>query len=136
MDDGSTLGQRLRQARESRGLTLDAVAATTRIPLPLLEHIENDAYSDLPADVYLRGFVRSYCRAVQLPEPGVLELLDKALVVRKNASVAGAVPLSPEEIGRPLMPVMQAGALGRQRIKILGGVLAFAVLALLIWLMA
>ncbi|HEY0708404.1 MAG TPA: helix-turn-helix domain-containing protein [Polyangia bacterium] len=136
MDDGTSLGAKLRQARESRGLTLEAIAASTRIPVPLLEHIENDAYSDLPADVYLRGFVRSYCRAVQLPEPAALELLDKALVHRKNLSAAGAPPLTPEEVGRPLMPVMQIGALGRQRIKVLGGVLAFAVLALLIWLMA
>ena len=135
MEDTVTLGRKLRQAREGRGLSLEGLAATTRIPVPLLEHIESDAYAELPADVYLRGFVRSYCRAVEMPEPAALELLDRALIQRRNAA-PGITALTPEEVGRPMMPVMQIGAIGRRRMKVLGGILATVVLGLLIWLMA
>lgn len=59
-----TIGERLRRAREEKGLTLDDVAGQTRIPVRHLQHIESGDWDALPAVTYSIGFVRSYGNAV------------------------------------------------------------------------
>jgi cytoskeletal protein RodZ len=70
MDDdvgrGDTVGDRLRRAREARGLTLEDVATQTRVPIRHLRAIEDSAWDDLPAVTYTVGFGRSYGNAVGL----------------------------------------------------------------------
>ncbi len=68
-----SIGERLRQAREGKGLSLDDVAARTRIPTRHLQHIERGEWDALPAVTYSVGFARSYANAVGLngPEIGV-----------------------------------------------------------------
>jgi hypothetical protein len=62
------IGPFLRQRRESLGYTINDVARRTRIRSTYLEHIENEQFNDLPAPVYLRGFVLEYVRLLGLPE--------------------------------------------------------------------
>ena len=59
-----TVGDRLRAAREQKGLTLQEVAVQTRIPIRHLEHIERSEWDALPAATYSVGFARSYAQAV------------------------------------------------------------------------
>jgi len=61
-----TVGDRLRIAREARGLTLQELALQTRIPIRHLEHIERGDWDALPAATYSVGFARSYAQAVGL----------------------------------------------------------------------
>ncbi|HEV2865495.1 MAG TPA: helix-turn-helix domain-containing protein [Allosphingosinicella sp.] len=61
-----TVGERLQQAREARGLRLDDVANQTRIPIRHLQHIEREEWDALPAITYCIGFVRSYGNAIGL----------------------------------------------------------------------
>jgi cytoskeletal protein RodZ len=63
---GLTVGERLREAREAKGLSLDDVASQTRIPLRHLQHIETGNWEALPAVTYSVGFARSYANAVGL----------------------------------------------------------------------
>lgn len=60
------VGERLRRAREAQGLTLDDVAARTRIPIRHLRSIEDGQWDELPAITYTVGFGRSYANAVGL----------------------------------------------------------------------
>jgi len=61
-----TVGERLRAAREAKGLSLDDVAAQTRIPRRHLESLENSEWDRLPAPTYTIGFAKSYASAVDL----------------------------------------------------------------------
>jgi transcriptional regulator with XRE-family HTH domain len=61
-----TVGERLRAAREKKGLSLDDVARQTRIPIRHLEHIERGEWDAMPAATYSVGFARSYANAVGL----------------------------------------------------------------------
>src|SRR5688572_11541966 len=61
-----SIGERLRQAREARGLKLEDVASQTRIPIRHLQHIEREEWDALPAATYCVGFVRSYANTVGL----------------------------------------------------------------------
>jgi cytoskeleton protein RodZ len=64
--DVPTVGERLRLAREEKGLSLDDIAAQTRIPRRHLESIEKAEWDALPAPTYTTGFAKSYASAVGL----------------------------------------------------------------------
>ena len=59
-------GQRLRLAREARGLTVVDVAATTRISTRGLLAIEQERFNELPGGIFRRTFVQAYAEAVGL----------------------------------------------------------------------
>lgn len=63
------IGPYLRQRRESLGFTINDIARRTRVRTAYLEYIENEQFKELPAPVYLRGFVLDYIRLLDLPEP-------------------------------------------------------------------
>lgn len=69
---GGGIGARLREARESRGLTLEQLAAETRIPQRHLQTIEAGDFAALPARTYAVGFSKTYAKAVGLDENEVL----------------------------------------------------------------
>src|ERR1043165_3330850 len=60
------LGERLKRAREAKGMSLDDVANRTRIPIRHLQNIEREDWDALPAVTYAIGFVRNYANAVGL----------------------------------------------------------------------
>lgn len=68
------IGEALRSTRERRGLSIDQVAQDTRISSRFLEALEAEQFDELPAPVYVRGFLRSYASYLRLePQP----LLDR-----------------------------------------------------------
>lgn len=62
----STIGERLRAAREAKKMSLADVASKTRIPIRHLQHIEDGQWDALPAPTYSVGFARSYANTVGL----------------------------------------------------------------------
>jgi flagellar biosynthesis protein FlhG len=66
-DEG--VGPYLMQRREFLGFTIKEIAQRTRIRSTYIEHIESESYQDLPAPVYLRGFILQYAHILGLPEP-------------------------------------------------------------------
>jgi cytoskeleton protein RodZ len=63
---GSTVGERLKAARTRKKMSLEDIAAQTRIPLRHLESIEQSAWDRLPAPTYTIGFAKAYAGAVGL----------------------------------------------------------------------
>lgn len=68
-----TLGEKLQQAREARGITISDVAEQTRISRLYLECIENNDYRTLPGGIFNKGFVKSYARYVGVDEQEALQ---------------------------------------------------------------
>ncbi|MDR1990635.1 MAG: helix-turn-helix domain-containing protein [Acidobacteriaceae bacterium] len=69
-------GNRLREARERRGITLRQIAVETRISMRALEALERNDISQLPGGIFSRAFVRTYAVQVGLdPEATVEEFL-------------------------------------------------------------
>lgn len=68
-----TLGTYLRRERELRQLSVAEVAQTTRIPVRILKKLENDQHDELPADVFVRGYLRAYARVLGVDEGYLLE---------------------------------------------------------------
>ncbi len=63
----ASLAAWLTAGRMSRGLSREHVARVTRIQLRTLERLEEGRFDELPADVFVRGFIRNYARCVGLP---------------------------------------------------------------------
>lgn len=78
-------GTILRRAREARTLLLADVAHRTKVARATLDAMEKGDLASLPAPVYVRGFIRSYARAVGADEAVPLALYDRALE-RRNAA--------------------------------------------------
>jgi cytoskeletal protein RodZ len=86
--DTESFGTCLRRAREKRQLSLRDVAGATKIPRSTLELIEAGNLDHLPADVFVRGFIRSFARAVGTDENEPLHGFERALNARRDAERA------------------------------------------------
>jgi cytoskeletal protein RodZ len=73
--DVPSVGEQLRAAREEKGLSLEDVAAQTRIPRRHLESLETSDWDKLPAPTYTIGFAKSYASAVGLERGDIGEQL-------------------------------------------------------------
>jgi flagellar biosynthesis protein FlhG len=65
-DDDPYDGARLRRARMRHGIGIDRIAEVTKINPTYLRFLEEEQFDDLPAAVYVRGFVTAYARCVGL----------------------------------------------------------------------
>ena len=70
-----SVGEQLRAAREAAGITLDDIAAQTRIPTRHLVSIEASEWDKLPAPTYTMGFAKSYATAVGLDRTAIADQL-------------------------------------------------------------
>jgi transcriptional regulator with XRE-family HTH domain len=61
-----SLGRQLRSERERRRITLQSIAANTKISVSLLQGLERDDVSRWPSGIFRRSFVRLYAEAVGL----------------------------------------------------------------------
>lgn len=92
------LGHILREARDTRGLTLSEVQEQTRISQRYLEALEMGDYDLLPSPVHVRGFLRNYARFLNLdPEP-LLERYELGQSQRPRKK-------QPPQITNPVEPV-------------------------------
>lgn len=66
MFDLTELGNRLKEAREKKGLSLDDLQEATKIQKRYLIGIEEGNYSMMPGQFYVRAFIKQYCEAVEL----------------------------------------------------------------------
>jgi cytoskeletal protein RodZ len=67
-----SVGQFLREERAQRGMSVEEVSRATRVPVSSVERIESDRFDELPGEVFVRGFLKSYARALGLPPDEVL----------------------------------------------------------------
>lgn len=68
-----SIGEFFRQVRETKGLTIDEVAAKTRIRTDFVKALEDGNFAKLPDQVFARGFVRSYARSLGLDEDDAIQ---------------------------------------------------------------
>ncbi len=72
-------GAYLQRQRELRGFSLEEIAEQTKISLRALRALEAEDWEILPADVYVRGFVRCYAEAIGLDPNEALVRYEKAV---------------------------------------------------------
>ncbi|MEO5641401.1 MAG: helix-turn-helix domain-containing protein [Sphingomicrobium sp.] len=118
-----TVGERLRAAREANGLTLEAIAAQTRIPTRHLASLEASDWAALPAPTYSVGFAKNYAAIVGLDRAEIADQL--------RAEMGGTRPVYAQaEVFQPADPKRSMPAW-----LIVGAIVAvLVVVAVLSWL--
>jgi cytoskeleton protein RodZ len=125
-EEGS-FGRALAAAREARGLSQSDVAAQLRLHLRQVKAIEDEDLAALPEGPFVRGYVRSFARLVDLPAEPLLSLL--------NAKLRPTEPLRAEgggsKVVSPIQPMPREPISGR--LVIGGAVVALLVFAAFGW---
>src|SRR5262245_66054783 len=99
VDARTNLATWLRDGRTQKKLTIEDVARITKIQLRILERLESGQYDGLPAEVFVKGFVRSFARCVGLDES---EALQKYGAAAQQQGVVVA-----QELAETLVPITQ-----------------------------
>ncbi len=117
--EDTSLGSLLRRSREERHIDLDEAASATRIRRNYLEALENEEWSKLPSQVFVKGFLRSYAEFLGL---------DKEMV--RNCYLR----TSPSQKYQPRVLKEVSPQSGRWHLTITIPVLALALIAAIIYL--
>jgi transcriptional regulator with XRE-family HTH domain len=110
--DGAALspGAYIHKQRQRQGLSLEQLAAATKIPRRSLELLEDDRYGELPGPVFVKGFLRCAARALGVSPDAVMELLyerERALLqARRQRPTTGghATASAPSGVVAPKLP--------------------------------
>jgi cytoskeletal protein RodZ len=99
------LGDLLRHARESKGLTVQTVSGATKIREHILIALETETFEELPAPVFVRGFLRTLARYLGLNAEELLGLYAQATPVEAQVpSDPELLPAAKEGNGIPVLP--------------------------------
>lgn len=94
-------GRFVREQRKRRGMSIEQLAAATKIPKRSLEMLEEDRYDGLPGPVFVKGFLRCVARALSLDVGTVTDLLyerERAALTARRGRPTPPVP-APEAPG-------------------------------------
>ncbi len=80
-------GALLQQARKSRGFTVEHISSRLRLSMKVINALENDSYEELPAPIFVRGYIRSYAALVGLDANKISESYSQ-LVQSTDASIS------------------------------------------------
>ena len=126
--DGSP-GDVLAQARASAGLTQREVSDALHLPLSTVVALELDDTEQLPAHVFIRGYVRAYAKLLDLdPDP-----LVAALSATNQAESSASQDSAGATEGVASRPMQRIDLAKLTQPKVLAGASAGVVLLLLIW---
>jgi transcriptional regulator with XRE-family HTH domain len=68
-----SVGELLKQERDAQGKTVEDVAKATKMSTLIIEALEADHFSVLPAPVYVKGHLRTYARYLGLNEDAIVD---------------------------------------------------------------
>jgi len=81
---GKLLGERLREIREKSGISIEEIANSIKVNKQYLIQIEEDNYDNMPSEVYVRGFLKSYSDFLGIKYENVLAIYQKERGIEKN----------------------------------------------------
>lgn len=98
-----TLGEKLGKLRSDRRISLSEASRATKIQVKYLEYLEAGAYEKMPADVYVKGFLRNYSEFLGIDEKILVKLYEKERGIKDNLergkkAEKGSLPAGKEKI--------------------------------------
>lgn len=92
------IGTTLAEARKQKKLSLKKISQETKISTRYLQALESEAYDNFPAEVYLKGFLRSYAQYLDLDGDEMVRAYN-----RQHSQPAASAP-GQSEISSALVP--------------------------------
>lgn len=102
------IGQRLKDARLAKGLSLEDVSRATKIRASFLVAIEKGEYNKLPSSSYAIGFVQNYAEFLGLPRREITALFRREFDGEKIYKVLPEGFIKEEQLTRRSFKVHQA----------------------------
>jgi cytoskeleton protein RodZ len=99
-----SIGQRLKQARKERNLSIEKAEQLTRIRAHYIQALESDDYSGMSSAAQARGFLRNYSEFLGMNIDEILDELQRARTPSETEQFSG--PLASVDNASPL-PVLQ-----------------------------
>lgn len=88
-EPGTSAGQLLREARESRQMSIQSLASALKVPVAKLQALEDDRWDMLTDLVFARALALSVCRVLQIDSAPLLALLPKAEAAKLSTNPEG-----------------------------------------------
>lgn len=135
-ENNDSIGNKLREARERKGLSAETVSRETMLTLRYVQALETDDFDALPGTAFVRGYVRRYAELVGLNADELIATFDESLPsskrlvsVRPIAGITEANAISSSTAGQI------ANKLPLSRLLVVVAVIAFVlyVVAGLFW---
>ncbi len=112
-----SLGNYLRELRVAKGASLDDMARATRVGRRQLEALETEQFHELPAPVFVKGFIRAYCEFLDTsPEEAFAHYRE---ILGESRAAAGSAPAGRARSSWSPGPIVVSVAL----LVVLGGAL-------------
>lgn len=122
----ASAGQLMRQARERKGISIEALAASLKVPADKLKALEDDNWSRMPDNAFTRSLSLSICRVLQMDPATIMDKLPKAGANRLSSN--------PEGINTPFKErALQSSSSADAGVWKIAAVLLIAAVALLAW---
>lgn len=112
------VGQQLRQARQTKSLTLEQVSRVTYIRVTYLEALESGQLERLPSPAQARGFLRTYAKHLGLDPTPLLTALDREDPAPNGEDAPEPVPAAPAPVSEAVF--VEIGQALRQHRELLG----------------
>lgn len=114
MEKHSTIGQVLRQARQDKNVSLDDVAAKTKININLLRSLEQDDLEKLPNKTYVKGFVKNCAKILNVNTQEALDALGRTY---KKFEPEQEEKVSQEEVSATAAPKKKEAPAKKNKVK-------------------
>jgi cytoskeleton protein RodZ len=91
-----TPGTILRKAREENNLSIGHVADRLCLDVRVIEGLENDNYEKLPSTIFIRGYLRSYARLLEIPEESIIDGFDRIHKSQEPKTITPTPKIKPQ----------------------------------------
>ena len=72
----TNVGQYLRYEREKRHMSVAEIAQDLRLSVDIIHKLESENFRELPQPVYIRGYIRAYCKLLNIDSQPLLDGLE------------------------------------------------------------
>ncbi len=106
----ASLGQELKRERELRSISLQDIAAQTKIGVRHLQALEEDRLDLLPGKFLTKAILRSYAKALGIDEDRIMNKFHEEVLAQEQAGRPGERSRAsvPREPAKPAKPAAQA----------------------------
>ena len=86
-------GSYLKHERELRGVPLEEISGATKIHIRFLQALEDNQFDELPGEVFIKGYIRSYANIIGTDVEEMLNIYEES-VGNKTENISESVPPS------------------------------------------
>ena len=83
-------GSYLKQERELRGVPLEEISGATKIHIRYLKALEENSFDQLPGEVFIKGYIRSYANTIGTDVEEMLKIYMESVEATRQENVAPA----------------------------------------------